>query len=782
VGSTASQDNKDQYEFGPFRVDAEKELLLRDGAPVALTPKTFQVLLVLVRRRNEVVTKDDLMKTVWPDTFVEETNLTRTIFMLRKALGENLEDHKYIVTVPGRGYRLAERVRLVPNQELTIAAVNHSRIQVHVEERWPWRWISVGLVLLIAAGSVMLWLRRPTRPVLTDRDTVVLGDFANSTGQAVFDGTLRQGLAVELEQSPFLSLISDQQIAQTLRMMDQKSDARLTPEVARQICQRTGSAAYLEGSIARVGAQYLLTVRAVNCTNGQSLASSEASADENHVLAALGKVSSDIRKKLGESLSTVQKFDTPLQQATTPSLEALKAFSSGIQVINTRGPDAAIPFFEHAIELDPKFALAYAYLGIMENDIVEPSKAVEYERTAYELRQRTAEVEQYAITASYEKEVTGNIEKAIDACQLWIQAYPRAYHPHDLLAGPMFPIIGQYDRAVDEASQAIRLNPDFPIPYAQRMFSLIALNRLNEAKATYAQALERKLGNPFLDLALYQVAFLENDVAGMAKEVEKTKGLQGFEDQILNLEGDTAAYAGRLQDAREFSRRAIDSARAAGKNDTPLIYSVTSALREAWFGNKEEAKHRIAQAFRGAPPRDVLYLAALTLAYSGEMSRTQTISDDLAKKYPEDTLVQFNFLPTLRATIALEKGNASAAIEELKATAPYELGVSHQSPFTWTAMYPVFVRGEAYLAARHGPEAIAEFQKILDHRGIVLNQPIAALALLGLARAYVLQGDVAKARAEYDALLALWKRADSDLPVLKQANVEYLRLKSLGSH
>lgn len=309
------------------------------------------------------------------------------------------------------------------------------------------------------------------------------------------------------------------------------------------------------------------------------------------------------------------------------------------------------------------------------------------------------------------------------------------------------------------------------------MFSLIALNRLDEAKATYEQALERKLNNPFLELALYQVAFLENDVAGMAKEVEKTKGLQGFEDQFLNLEGDTAAYAGRLREAREFSRRAIESARAAGKNDTPLIYSVTSALREAWFGNKEEAKRRIAQALRGAPPRDVLYLAGLTLANSGEMSRAQSVADDLAKKYPEDTLVQFNFLPTLRATIALEKGNASSAIEELKAAAPYELGVSHQSPFTWTAMYPVFVRGEAYLASRQPSEAAAEFHKILDHRGIVLNQPVGALARLGLARAYVLQGERAKACAAYEDFLALWKPADVDLPILKQANVEYGRLK-----
>ncbi len=778
MGSTASHDKNELYEFGPFRVDAEKDILLRDGAPVALTPKTFQVLLVLVRHSTEVVTKDDLMKTVWPDTFVEETNLSRTIFMLRKALGETLQDRKYIVTVPGRGYRLAESVRPVPDQELTIAAVNHSRIQVQVEEKKPWPWILAAAIFLVAAVAGAFWLHRSPRPVLTNRDTVVLADFSNSTGNPIFDGTLRQGLSVELEQSPFLSIISDEQIAQTLRMMDLETNARLTADVARQICKRTGSAADLEGSISRVGSQFLLTVRAVNCANGESLASSEAAAaDENHIFQALGRVSSDIRNKLGESLSTVQRFDTPLQQATTPSLEALKAFSSGIQVINARGSDAAIPFFEHAVELDPKFALAYAYLGIMENDILEPSKAVEYERKAYELRERTNEVEKYAITASYEKETKGDIDKAIDACQLWIQAYPRAFHPHDLLAGAMLPVIGQYDRAVDEASQAIRLSPDFPIAYAQRMFSLIALNRLDDAKATYAQALERRLSNPMLDLAVYQIAFLQNDDAGMATEVAKTKGLPGFEDQFLNLEGDTAAYFGRLRDAREYSRRAMDSAREAGQNDAPLIYSITSGLREAWFGNKDEAKRRIVQGLQGTPPRDVLYLAALAFAYSGEVARAQTMADNLAKRFPEDTIVQFNFLPTLRAKIALDKANASAAIEYLKAAAPYELGVSTQSPFTWTAMYPVFVRGEAYLAARRGAEAAAEFQKILDHPGIVLNQPVGALARLELARAYVLQGDTTKAKTAYQDFLKLWRNAEPDVPILKEAKAEYAKLK-----
>jgi serine/threonine protein kinase/tetratricopeptide (TPR) repeat protein len=650
-----------------------------------------------------------------------------------------------------------------------------AKTNVAIGPRKLWSLIAAAALAALTAASYFYF--RPG-PKLTDKDTIVLADFTNRTSDSVFDGTLRQGLSVQLEQSPFLNIISDQQIQQTLRMMDKKPDAQLTSELGRELCLRTGSTVVLDGSIAQIGTQYLLTLKAVNCASGASLASTETTAtDKNHVLEALGKVSTEIRNKLGESLSTVQKLDTPLEQATTPSLEALKAFSSGIKVINITGSDAAIPFFKHAIELDPKFALAYAYLGIMENDVLEPSKAVEYQRKAYELRERTSQVEKYSITATYEKEVTGNIEKAIEACQLWIQAYPRAYHPHDLLAGAILPNIGQYERAVNEANEATRLNPTFPVAYAQRIFSYIALNRIDEAKATFAEALARKLKNPLLNIGLYQIAFLQNDATGMAEQTANARGQPGFEDQLIYLEADTAAYSGRLRDARELSRRAMDSAERARRKDAPLIYYATSGLREAWLGNAEEARHGVALALRGSETRDVLYFAALAFAYSGEHTQAQTLVGSLGKKFPEDTIVQFNYLPTLRAKIALDQGNSSEAIERLKAAAPYELGMSTSSPFTWTAMYPVFVRGEAYLAAHQGREAAAEFQKILDQRGISLNQPIRALAHLDLARAYLLQADTAKAKAGYQDFLTLWKDADPDIPILKEAKAEYAKLK-----
>lgn len=661
----------------------------------------------------------------------------------------------------------------------------------------PARWAAIALIVAVAGfGTALLFdaggIRGRIFPVahaLTNKDTIVLADFTNSTKDPVFDGTLRQGLSVELEQSPFLSLVSDDRIQQTLQQMEQKPRAKLTPEAARDLCERVGSAAVLDGSIAEIGTQYLLTLKADNCATGETLASAEAQAsDKNHVLDALSHIGSQIRSKLGESLSTVQKFDTPLEQATTPSLDALKDFSEGVRVVNSgAGSDAAIPFFKHAVELDPQFAVAYSYLGIMENDILETNKAVGYERKAYELRNRSSEFEKYQITAFYKKEVTGNIEEAIDACQVWMQAYPRSYLPHDLLAGAALPVIGQYERAVNEATAAVRLRPESAIGYAQGMLSDVALNRIDAAKALYAQAAGRKVSNPLIDIGAYQIAFLVNDSSEMARLTAKNASAAGFADQFISLQSDTAAFYGHLGKARELSDQAVESAQQAGKNEADLVYTAASGLREAWFGNRVEARQRALSALKGSPPRDGLYLAGLALAYSGEVARAQALSEELAKQYPDDTIVQFNFLPTLRAKIALDKGNAAAAIELLKVAKPYELGASTQSPIIWTAMYPVYVRGEAYLAARRGAEAAAEFQKILDHRGLVLNQPIAALAHLQLGRAYALEvqslrgADAnaarAKARAAYQDFLALWKNADPDIRILKQAKAEYAKLQ-----
>jgi len=636
---------------------------------------------------------------------------------------------------------------------------------------------AAGLGFIVLAGLTVWSLMRgtsPPRPTLSDKDTIVLAGFANATGDPIFDGTLRQGLSVELEQSPFLSIISDDRIQQTLQMMGQKTDAKVTPEIARDVCQRVGSAAVITGSIAQVGAPYLLTVKAVNCSSGETLASAEAQAiDKSHVLNALGQASSEIRAKLGESLSTVQKFDTPLEQATTSSLQALKAYSEGMRAM-TNGNDTApeISFFKHAIELDPDFALAYGALSLEYGDLGESSLAADYARKAYELRGHTSEPEQYFVTARYNKEVTGNIEAAIQACQVWIGAYPRSWMPRALLGGAIYPVIGEYEKAVAEGKEAVRLRPNAPFSYGLLMGNYIALNRLDEAKAMYEQANQRKLSFTGYGVSLYQMAFLQHDSAGLAQQAAAALARPGTEDEVLASEAETAAYHGQLKKAQDLSGQAMDSAERADEQEAAATYLAMSALRDALFGNAHEARQRATLALKRSTGRDVQYAVALAFAFAADNARAEALARQLARKYPEDTLVQFNYLPALRGKIALNRQNAPEALAILRAATPYELGVTTFSALGWTAMYPVYVRGEAYLAAHQEREAAAEFQKIFDHPGIVLNYPIGPLARLQLARALSASGDRAQSAAVYKDLFAIWKDADPGVPVVQQARAE----------
>ena len=631
---------------------------------------------------------------------------------------------------------------------------------------------AVTAVLLSVASY--LYLHRT--PKLTDKDTIILADFTNTTGDPVFDGTLRQGLSVQLEQSPFLNIISEQQIQQTLQMMGQKPDAKLTSDIARELCQRTASAAVLDGSISQIGTPYLLTVKAVNCSDGATLASTEEQAsDKNHVLDALGKMASEMRNKLGESLSTVQKFDTPLEAATTPSLEALKAFSSGKRATS---PPVAITFYKRAVELDPNFAVAYAWLGIWHTSIGEPTIAAGYTRKAYELRDHASEPERYFVSAIYYKEVLGNLEKAEQTCKLWMQAYPRAEMPHIYLSGGIYPAMGRYDGVIAEAREAIRLKPNYPVPYVFLMDGDIALNRFDEANSTYRQAVERKMYHHYYPASLYHLAFLQNDAAAMKQQVTVAAGQFGVENTLLAYEADAAAYYGRLRESEELTRRAIESAERSEEKEISANYSATSGLREALFGNAKEARQRASLALTRSIGVDVQYASALASAYAADTGRAQGLTEELNKRFPEATTVQLNYLPTVRAKLALNRRNPSEALEILRTAVPYELGTTTFSgEYAWNGLYPVFVRGEAYLAAHQGNEAADEFQKILDHRGIVWNSPIGALAHLQLGRAYAMAGDTAKAKTAYQDFLTLWKDADPDIPILKEAKAEYAKLQ-----
>ncbi len=761
--------------FGMFEVDVRAGELRKQGVRIKLQEQPFHVLTVLLQRPGEVVTREELRSQNWPaDTFVDfDNSLNTAINKLREALGDSADNPRFIETLPRRGYRFIASVTGVDGTTrgsgtgVSAAAPPRSRKIV----------VTVAVVVLAAgiAGG-LLWRARQLRR-LTERDTIVLGDFANSTGDAVFDGTLREGLSVELEQSPFLSLLSEEGIHRTLRMMGQPVNARLTPEIVREVCQRTGSAAALEGAIALIGTRYNLILKAVNCANGDLLASTEAQAsDKSHVLDALGKAASELRRKLGESLTTLQKYNTPLEQATTPSLEALQAYSLGWKTADVDGDFAAsLPFFQRAIQLDPNFAMAYYAISTSYGLIGESAWSRENSRKAFELRAGVSEPERLTIETAYYYYVTGDLMEARRSSELGAQTYPRDPFFRANLASLSF-ILGQYEAGLKENLETLRLSPYNSFFYRQVVFNYLLLNRVKEAETVAEEAHMKGLDSNLAHI-LYGIAFYRDDTADMARQVASAAGKAGDQDLLLALEADTVAYFGHLGKAREFSRRAADSAEREGEKETAAGYYAVSALREALFGDPAKTRQQAASAKVRPTGRDLDYAMALASAYAGDDSRAQALADNLAKRFPEDTVVRFNYLPTLRAKLALLRSKPQQALDTLGAAAPYELGLPSFSYYNWPNLYPVYVRGEAYLAAHQGREAAAEFQKILDHRGIVLNEPIGALAHLQLGRAYALQGDTAESRAAYQDFLTLWKDADPDIPILKQAKAEYAKLQ-----
>jgi hypothetical protein len=625
------------------------------------------------------------------------------------------------------------------------------------------------MVALIVGG---LYWRFTRAHALTEKDTIVLADFTNTTGDAVFDDALRPGLSVQLEQSPFLGLVSDKGIHETLRMMGRPANARLTPEIAREVCQRTGSAASLDGSIALVGTQYNLILKAVDCKGGDLLASTETRAnDKSHVLDALSSLASEMRKKLGESLSTTQKYNTALFQATTPSLEALQAWNLGVNSVTDA---AALHFYQRATQLDPNFALAYGGMSAAYFDLGETALSRENARKSFDLRAGVSERERLLIESNYYYSGTGELTKLRQICEVGAQTYPRYSFFHNNL-GTLSNALGQYEVGLKEHLEALRAEPFVSNFYRNVAFTYLLLNRVENAADATREAHAKGLDSNLADVQ-YAIAFYRDDHAEMARQVAAATGKHGQEDLLLALEADTAAYFGRLGMAREFSRRAEESAEQASGREPAATYHAVSALREALFGNTDRARREAALAKGHSIRRDTYYGIALALAYAGQANRAQGITEDFNRKFPEDTIVQFNYLPTLRAKLALNNSNPQQALDVLHVAAPHELGLPAYSLYNWPNLYPIYVRGEAYLAAHRGREAAGEFQKILDHRSIVLNEPIGALAYLQLGRAYVIQGDT-KAKATYQHFLTLWKDADPDIPILKQAQAEYAKLQ-----
>ena len=638
------------------------------------------------------------------------------------------------------------------------------------------RWSAVGAaVVVIAVISGFLFARRGAAK-LTDKDTVVLADFANSTGENVFDGALRQGLSSQLEQSPFLNLLSDEKIAETMRLMAQPKDARLTHEVAKEVCERTASAATIEGSISALGKQYILGLKALNCQTGDVLGQEQVTADgKEEVLKALGGAATQLRKKLGESLSSVQKYDAPLESVTTPSLEALQAYNRGFrEMIVTSDFPAAIAHFQHAVQLDSNFAMAHARLGTTYFNLGELGRSDEEFTKAHELRDKVSEKERLYIDSHYQGITAGTQEEARKTFELWEQTYPRDKTPPANLA-TIFGEIGENEKALEQAILGMKLAPGEALTYGNLASSYLSVNKIPEVKKTLAEAKSQNIESFSLVLTRYEVCFLEGNREGMKNEVAKAKRDPLAEAAMLYFEGDTAAYDGKYGAAREMAKRSAEAIARGGNAELGATILAESAIREALIGNSSEAIAEARQVLRGPNGRFVRAMAATALGLAGESGEALRIADELQEQYRANEKLNYQLLPLVRAAVALKSGHPEKAIEMLEPARRYELGQPLQ--LVDFNLYGVWLRGEAYLALKKGNEAAGEFQRIIDFPGLVLNEPIGSLAYLGLGRAHGLQGTAAKARESYGKFFELWKNADVDLPVLNGAKAEFAALK-----
>ena len=780
--------------FGVFDVDLLAGELRKAGVKIRLQDQPFQILVMLLERQSEVVTRQELREKLWPaDTFVDfEHGVNSAVARLREALGDSADSPRYIETLPRRGYRFIASVDGAPkaaptkedgheNRALGAAAEPLSSVATLGSQALPsagrkpaayiWRhwipWVGLAAVLI---GISYFYLR--PKHQLTETDSIVLADFVNSTADPVFDSTLRQALAVNLSESPFLNIVPEARIRETLRFMGRSQDDRLTTPTAREVCQRVGAKAMLGGQIAQLGDRYSVILEAINCANGDSLARARADATgKAEVLKALDGAAANIRGKLGESLSSIQKFSAPIENATTTSLEALKAYSLGEAERNRGAEPESIPFFKRAIELDPSFAMAYAVLGQEYANLGESALAAEYTQKAFGGRERASDQEKFYISSHYYDNVTHDVDSSIQTYELWAQTYPRDVVPRINLSAA-YQSLGQADKALEEIREALRLEPTRAFVYSNLLSDYLSMDRFGEGKSTFDKAVAQGLDTEDVRLERYIVAFLENDKATMQQQVVWSAD-KPAESSLLELEGTTAAFSGRLRAADDLFRRAEESARRYGRKESAAEWQALAALTETEFGNHERARQMAAASLKGVKSRDVQTLAALALARAGDSSGAQALIAELSQSFPSDTLLNNLWLPTIRAQLEIRRGNTNGAIRLLESAASFDLSEGH----AWPTLTSAFLRGEAYLRTRDAKAAEAEFQKILDHRGLVATLPHGALALLGLARARSLDGDLPGSRSSYQAFLALWKDADADIPVLQQAKAEYAKLK-----
>ncbi len=745
--------------------------------------------------------------------------MNQCIKQIRTVLGDNTDNPVYIETIPRKGYRFLAQVNVktiasqpavveaesglhgplppvapvaqgrpaedklpspaglaVPNPVSlaapAAAAAAPAPAKAPVPEpivRRSWlrvAWVTLVVVALIA--GIFYW-HSQRASALTEKDTVVLADFTNTTGDVLFDSALKQSLTFDLEGSPLINILSDERVDQQLRYMGQPRNARLTPEVTRQVCQRSGSKAMIVGSISALGSHYLIGLEAVDCASGESLGHEQEEADSReHITKALSKAASNIRRKLGESLASVQKFNKPAEDATTPSMEALVAFNQG-RVAQATGQGDPIFYFKRALEFDPNFGVAYAALAASYGNAGQVSLALQYYAKAYEFLDRVSPQERFYIEGNHDS-FTGQLDKAAQIYTEWAQSYPGNYKPH-LNLSDVYSRTGHYEKAVAEALQTQQLSPDNVMAYTVLVGDYTALDQLDKAGTYFDQAQARKLEYPYLRYSGYLIDFLRNDAAAMQEQFDWAMGKPGAEDLLLSAQSDTEAYYGRMARAGVLSQRAVQSAKRADTPETAASWMANAALREAEVGNFPQARQRASEALALAPGKDVQVVAALALARAGDLAMANKIADQLDQQYPHDTMMQGFSLPIIRAAIQLSNSNPGKAIDVLQEATPYEFGAQSIG-----YLYPAYLRGEAYLKAGQAQQAVAEYGKVTGHPGIVLNFVTGALARLQLARAQAMSGDHGAARKSYQDFLSAWKEADPDVPILEAAKAEYQRL------
>jgi DNA-binding winged helix-turn-helix (wHTH) protein/tetratricopeptide (TPR) repeat protein len=792
-GSTGDQ----VVRFGSFEADLREGKLTKAGLRIRLQEQPFQILALLLERPGQLVTREEIRQKLWAqDTFVEfDDGLNTAVRKLRAALGDTADNPRFVETVPRRGYRFVAPVILPQElQRATTHSMPFERSpQVPESSQIPpgsqvrdgrkfrhqrFLWSVAAIFLLATVGTAYWYLRRPA-PRVTAKDTIVLADFENTTGEPVFDDSLRQGLEVGLEQSPALNVLSDRKTAVILKQMGHSPDERMTGRTAIDVCQRTGSKVTVQGSISSLGATYLIGLAAIRCDNDEPIAHEQLEVSRKEdVVDGLGKLIARLRERMGESMPSIRKYNAPLEQATTPSLDALKAYGAALSTWDQKGDWAAVPLFQRAIELDPNFAMAYGALATVYENLGETELARQAATKSYELRDRVTESERTSIEARYCLYVTGDLEKANEVYELAVQNYPESAGAFNHL-GTSYEALGQYEKAVDSLREAMRLDPTRATTYSNLAADLLALNRGEDAEKVLAAADKQKFQTDFLLQVSYLKAFFRNDQEGMQHALLQSPDVQGAQPLLLSEQADTEAYFGHFQKARELSQVAAHLMQHDGDKESAAEYLAQAALRDAEVGASAQAREALAQAIKLGHGQDIKALEALTRARIGDLKQGQAISEELNRAYPSNTMLQKYWLPTIRAEIDLRQGQWSKAIEDSDQATSFESVRS--LPLIVGTLYPAYVRGQAYLEAGDGRKAGTEFQKLIDHRGLVLNFPLASLARLGRARAYSRAGDPAKAHELYQDFFQLWKDADPGLPLLQQAHSEDAKLMSHGT-